>query len=454
LRKLVFALAGLALIASGGFAAVAQGADHRDGPLSQANPTGDITDVYAFRSPADNNNLVVAINVNPLIVPTDYVSRGSFDPGVQYQLHVNKSSGLADDVTVNMRVTSSPYNLIVEGLGAPIVAPITPPTASAPIVTNAPGGIKVFAGERDDPFFFDLNAFNDLTSKPCVPVNGIRCAGAGAPADTFAGTNVLSIVLELPITAVTGAANSNSGTIKAWVSTTKASGGRLDRMAIPAINTALITADKKDSFNQGIPANDVANFNATAVGHINDLRKAVDGVLGVAQPQDGGPLGALTADQVAGALIPDVVTIDFSKPVQFPNGRRLQDDVIDVELGVVLNRVARGASPMALTPTTSPSARPSPTRPTQRPRPLQLQLVVLPVVLLPPVASRALAVEQRSYRRTPVTVALCRTAPRCGPFRRASSWSPCSSVVPVWSPRCGDAARRKANLNERWLSRE
>jgi len=338
LRKLVFALAGLALIASGGFAAVAQGADHRDGPLSQANPTGDLTDLYAFRSPADNNNLVVAINVNPLIVPTDYVSRGSFDPTVQYQLHVNKSTGYADDVTVNMRVTSSPYNLVVEGLGAPIVAPITPPTASAPIVTNAPGGIKVFAGERDDPFFFDLNAFNDLTSKPCVPVNGIRCAGAGAPADTFAGTNVLSIVVELPITAVTGAANSNAGTIKAWVSTTKASGGRLDRMAIPAINTALITADKKDAFNQGNPNTDVANFNTTAVGHINDLRKAIDGVLGTAHPEDGGPLGPLTADQVAGALIPDVVTIDFSKPVQFPNGRRLQDDVIDVELGVVLNR--------------------------------------------------------------------------------------------------------------------
>ena len=66
----------MALIASGGFAAVAQGADHRDGPLSTANPTADITDVYAFRSPADNNNLVVAINVNPLIVPTDNGTRG------------------------------------------------------------------------------------------------------------------------------------------------------------------------------------------------------------------------------------------------------------------------------------------------------------------------------------------------------------------------------------------
>jgi hypothetical protein len=41
---------------------------------------------------------------------------------------------------------------------------------------------------------------------------------------------------------------------------------------------------------------------------------------------------------VGAALVPDVVTLDFSRPLQFPNGRRLQDDVIDAALGVVLNR--------------------------------------------------------------------------------------------------------------------
>src|SRR5439155_15427188 len=90
--------------------------------------------------------------------------------------------------------------------------------------------------------------------------------------------------------------------------------------------------------NLASPINDVANFKATAVTHIGDLRKAIDTTFGIEHGQDGGPLGTLSADQVASALIPDVVTIDLSKPVQFPNGRRLQDDVIDTELGVVLNR--------------------------------------------------------------------------------------------------------------------
>ena len=106
---------------------------------------------------------------------------------------------------------------------------------------------------------------------------------------------------------------------------------QVDRMAIPAINTALIPGDQKDAFNAGSPATDAAQFQATGDG----LRAAVDAVLG---PQDGGPLGDLTSAQVAGALIPDIVTIDFSAPVVFPNGRQLTNDVVDTAVGIVLNR--------------------------------------------------------------------------------------------------------------------
>src|SRR5256885_11055064 len=52
---------------------------HRDGPLATANPTADITGVYAFRSPENNNNLLLAIDVNPLIAPSDNGTRGVLD---------------------------------------------------------------------------------------------------------------------------------------------------------------------------------------------------------------------------------------------------------------------------------------------------------------------------------------------------------------------------------------
>jgi hypothetical protein len=153
--------------------------------------------------------------------------------------------------------------------------------------------------------------------------------------DAFAGTNVLAIVVELPITLLTGETSSSAGVIKTWVSAER-EGKRIDRMAIPAINTALIPSGMKDAFNAADPADDAAGYRATAIATIDILRGVVDGLFGNAQ--DGGPLGNLTSEQVGGALIPDVVTIDFSSPVQFPNGRRLSDDVIDAALGVVLNR--------------------------------------------------------------------------------------------------------------------
>jgi hypothetical protein len=199
-------------------------------------------------------------------------------------------------------------------------------------VINSAGGVSVFAGLRDDPFFFDLAGFQGFLASPKVPAKGLRATGN--PVDAFAGTNILAIVVELPVTAVTGGANANTGVIKTWVSTSRA--GRIDRMAIPAINTALIPSASKDAFNKGDPINDAKDFQPAAISTIKTLRGVVDGLFGV--KQDGGPLGDLTAEQVGAALVPDVVTLDFSKPLQFPNGRRLQDDVIDAALGVVLNR--------------------------------------------------------------------------------------------------------------------
>jgi len=344
-KKPLFLLAGLALFASAGLGSLTtvSGADHRDSPLNVSNPTADINDVYAFRSTDNANNLVVAISVNPLIAPSDNNTRGRFDQRVQYQVHLDRNGDLIDDVTLNIRMTTQSDSLIIEGAGTPITAAITPPGATAPMITNV-GGVKVFAGLRDDPFFFDLTGFQGFIANPQVPAAGLRPAGAGAPADAFAGTNILAIVMELPVTVATGGSSANSGTIRAWVSSTR-DGTRIDRMAIPAINTALIPSAQKDAFNAANPINDAASYRATATTTINALRGAVDKLFGVSFPQDGGPLGPLSADQVGAALIPDIVTIDFSKAVQFPNGRRLQDDVIDAALGVVLNRGdAKGVS--------------------------------------------------------------------------------------------------------------
>ncbi len=308
-------------------------ADHADAPLAASDRAADLADVYAFRSPERPDNLVVALTVNPLTAPAANAS-SNFAPGVNYNIHVDNTGDLVADATVTARFSGDPLMFRITGLGDPISGLVTVPAATpgTPQITEA-GGIRIFAGQRDDPFFFDLVGFSNFVAAPSVPAIGLRPAGE-TPSDTLAGTNVSALVIELPIVALTGAATSDTGVIRAWATTERA-GQRVDRMAIPAINTALIPSALKDAFNMGDPADDAATFGATAAATISGLRGALEPLFGA---EDGGPLGNLDAATVSGALIPDVVTIDFSAPVAFPNGRQLTDDVIDVALGIVLNR--------------------------------------------------------------------------------------------------------------------
>ena len=110
---------------------------------------------------------------------------------------------------------------------------------------------------------------------------------------------------------------------------------QIDRMAIPVINTVFITpAANKDAFNQGDPSTDVARFHTIALDHLNAIRAAVNAVPGF--PPEDAP--GISSAALIDFVIPDAITVDLSQPVQFPNGRKLTDDVIDAELGLTLNR--------------------------------------------------------------------------------------------------------------------
>jgi hypothetical protein len=72
---------------------------------------------------------------------------------------------------------------------------------SAAIIENT-NGMKFFAGPRDDPFFMDFAQYGAI-------IGGTASGFNNPGADTFAGTNVLSVVIEVPKSLVGG-----SGTIK------------------------------------------------------------------------------------------------------------------------------------------------------------------------------------------------------------------------------------------------
>ena len=321
-----FAFAAFALLAL-----PAEGADHKDGPGATSDAKADIADIYGFRSPENNDNFVVVVTLAGLTPPAD-INAMAPDPAVSTSVFVDRNGDLTPEATVNVGVQGS--NFTISGLGAnPITGPITPLNSDQPMVTTA-GPIKAFAGVRDDPFFFDLAGFNAFLQNPQRPAAGLRPAGQ-TPSDSAAGTNALAVVIELPITALTGAQASNTGTIKVW-GTSQRGQTRVDRVAVPGVNSLLIPADQKNAFNAGNPSNDVQAFGGTLTTVLNTLRGAVTNAIGA---ETGGPLGNMpSADVATKILVPYVVTIDFSQPVQFPNGRRLQDDVADIALGVVLNR--------------------------------------------------------------------------------------------------------------------
>lgn len=196
---------------------LAVAADHFDSPLALRDARKDITDIYAFRSPADTT-LVVVLNVSPHV--PGYAPSPLFSNDARYNIHVDNTLDLIPDATVTVTFSgTSPQMFSVAGLGAAITGAVTAAGATPVVVTS--GSIKVFCGPREDPFFFDLVAFKKFVSGPYVPASGLRATGAGSPRDFFAGNNVGSIVIELPIRALTGQANAHVGTIKAWASITE-----------------------------------------------------------------------------------------------------------------------------------------------------------------------------------------------------------------------------------------
>jgi hypothetical protein len=165
------------------------------------------------------------------------------------------------------------------------------------------GGVSLFAGLRDDPFFFDLNAFKA----------GLAFRNPGN--NFFAGLNVSAIVVEVPASDFLASGSTGAGV---WGVTSRG-GDVIDRMGRPAIATVFIPEGQKDAFNATTPDQDVAMWKSTVVASLESL-------------------GSDPA--LADALLPDVIAFDTAMPLTFLNGRALADDVIDAELQLITGNPA------------------------------------------------------------------------------------------------------------------
>jgi hypothetical protein len=343
-------------------------ADHLDAPGLTPPPGGDgigtdLTDIYAFRSPANASKTVLIMNVNGLTM-ADLANPPGPDrpfgtkvplvkgnPNVSYNFRVDSNGDAAPDVNIQVRfgkpraggVQQMRVKILGRGRKAIAFAGRSTGFGRPAVVNRGPRGIKAFAGRRDDPFFFNLTGFLNI-----LDIGGQSFVGCGGPnshpeTDTFKGQNVSSIVLELPSKLLEGGGDSKIGV---WA-TTNVGRTQIDRMGRPAINTVFIpnnplppdrAADgkpsKKTTFNHGQPSTDVANWTGEVVDTLQttfSLNDAGGALGGTDDPSD----DAAKISALAGVLLPDILTIDVSSSAGFLNGRQPADDVIDAELGLI-----------------------------------------------------------------------------------------------------------------------
>jgi hypothetical protein len=188
-----------------------EAADHTDAPLATSNILVDINDIYAFR-PTSTDDLCVVMTVHRF---TGQPATAMFDNNGIYELYVDNTGDNTPEATVRFTFSgSAPQQYTVTGLGAPITGDVSDYGTT---LVGGGGGIQIYCGPRDDPFFFDLVGFQQFTSQLYLPDNGLRNSGInGSPVNFFAGGNVAAIVLQVPIVAVNGTGNPNTGTIRAW----------------------------------------------------------------------------------------------------------------------------------------------------------------------------------------------------------------------------------------------
>jgi len=215
-----------------------RGFDIQDSAAIVARPGVDISDTYFFPSPTNPNDVVIVMNLSPGL-PAGTGNTAFFDSSALYTLKFDTnyaSEAVGSRPTENLVMqfsmslpASGTQQVFVYGPSVPNSTGSTTSLVNAG-TTNGTGlinksfttssAIAVFAGVREDPFFFDLTQFYSIvpdrhlgsSNATCLPGGSGTCPQgfntAGAASDFFSNSNVLSIVVEMPKSFLTMNGNS------------------------------------------------------------------------------------------------------------------------------------------------------------------------------------------------------------------------------------------------------
>jgi len=210
-KQLAYYLTSLTIIAGLVFSLFA--ADHADSPDTSFGNL-DINDYYIFNH---GSNIVLALTVSPLLAPGSSTNNAAFNPDGLYQFKFDKDRDGVEEAVIQITFDGSgtSQKVNVYGPGKPsktgtlenMILDIKPISGDFNTVFTS-NDIRVFAGPRDDPFFFHGFGDSSLTSVLNAAFTGAGIA-TGAPEeqslafsqnapDNLAGLNVLGLVIEIP----------------------------------------------------------------------------------------------------------------------------------------------------------------------------------------------------------------------------------------------------------------
>jgi hypothetical protein len=383
MRKVAVALGAAALVTLALVAAVVRGSgpstaeasSHREAPLISEDPSADNTDLYAFRSPDKPDTLTIVSNFIPGEDPAAGPNYYTFSPTARYDIYVDRNGDGEPDVTYYFQFqrkigpfflgdTVQPYTVtkVENGKSTVVARASTPPDNIGPrstpnyhslamkAVAPLAGGGQVFAGQRDDPFFADVGDIFDLLAIR----KGTGDSGGGK--DFLAGYAVHTLALQIPISQVDTA----SHTIGIWSAADRRRASvngkghgqwvQVSRLGNPLINEVVIPTGEKDLWNRLTPATDARfeKYYKTPIlaAVINKLYK-----LGAPEMNRDDLVQVLLTGipkvTFTGSTPADELRINLSVPVTpadkqsrlgvlggdnqgWPNGRRLNDDVVDI----------------------------------------------------------------------------------------------------------------------------
>jgi hypothetical protein len=392
LAVLVLAAAALgalfaALASRGGSPSSAQASSHREAPLISEDPSADNTDTYAFRSPDRPDTVTLISNYIPGEDPAAGPNWYTFSPSARYVIYADKNGDGKPDVTWRFRFknqapvaflqnTQQSYTVTrVEGKSSSVVGSglLTPPDNIGPRSTpnyhalamagvhDLNDGAKVFAGQRDDGFFGDIGAAFDLVAIR----SGTGASGGGK--DFFAGYAVHTVSLQVPLSQLDNGGNHIVGI---WSATerpkvTVAVKGKkirrsttwvqVSRLGEPLINELLIPTQLKDKWNATTPDKDKQFEQYYSSPILAKLLNQLYPQFGPFQETNRTDLVSVLLTGLkepnlnyTGATLADEIRLNLaiapSAPVGqgnrlgvlggdlagYPNGRRLEDDVIDI----------------------------------------------------------------------------------------------------------------------------